>query len=235
MKAGIIAAGKGSRLAAGGILTPKPLVQVGGQTLVARALHEAAGAGAERAALITSPAFPEVAAYLRGGTWPLPVDLTVWDSPNSLESFLALAPYLDCPFLLLTVDAVFAPGAVGRFVTQARSAPARGALGLTTFQEDESPLYVHLDPEGRITAVGGPDHSGYITAGCYYFQPEVFQWQPRAQSLGLTALRQFLAMLAQDAYPLVGLDVGSAVDVDRPGDLARAEELLLTGRLPCPP
>jgi len=234
MKAGIIAAGQGSRLAQGGILTPKPLVRVGGQTLVARALNEAAGAGAERAALITTPAFPEVGAYVRGHTWPLPVDLVVWDSPNSLESFLALAPYLDCPFLLLTVDAVFAPGALARFVEQARRAPARGALGLTTFQEDESPLYVHLDHEGRVLAVGRPDFSPYITAGCYYFHPEVFTWQPRARTLGLAALRQFLALLAREGYPLAGLDVGPAVDVDRPGDLARAEELLQTGQLPCP-
>jgi NDP-sugar pyrophosphorylase family protein len=234
MKAGIIAAGKGSRLAQGGILTPKPLVRVGGQTLVERALHEAAAAGAERAALITTPAFPEVAAYLRGRAWPLPLDLMVWDSPNSLESFLALAPCLDCPFLLLTVDAIFAPRALGRFVSRAQAAPPLGALGVTTFKEDESPLYVHLDPEGRVLAVGQPEPSPYITAGCYYFQPEVFQWQNRARALGLAALRQFLALLAREGYPLIGLDVGPAVDVDHPGDLARAEELLRTGRLPCP-
>jgi NDP-sugar pyrophosphorylase family protein len=234
MKAGIIAAGKGSRLAQGGISIPKPLLQVGGQPLVARALNEAAGAGAQRATIITTPAFPEVGAYIEGHAWPLPVDLVVWDSPNSLESLLALAPYLDSPFLLLTVDAIFAPGALSRFVGQAQISPALGALGVTTFQEDESPLYVQMKADGRVLAVGQPEFSPYITAGCYYFRPEVFTWQSRARALGLEALRQFLALLAKEGYPLVAIDVGPAVDLDRPGDIARAEQLLQTGKLPCP-
>ena len=56
MKAGILAAGRGRRLAQGGVAVPKPLVRVGGQTLVGRALDGAAAAGAERAAIITKPA-----------------------------------------------------------------------------------------------------------------------------------------------------------------------------------
>ena len=55
--------------------------------------------------MITTPVFPEVAEYIKGNVWPLPIDLLVWDSPNSLESLLALKPYLYTPFLLLTVDA----------------------------------------------------------------------------------------------------------------------------------
>jgi NDP-sugar pyrophosphorylase family protein len=234
MKAGIIAAGRGSRLVQGGIAIPKPLLPVGGQTLVGRALHEAAGAGAQRAALITTPIFPEVVAYIEEHSWPLPVHLVVWESPNSLESLFALAPYLDSQFLLLTVDAIFAPGALHRFVDQARMAPGLGALGVTTFQEDESPLYVQIGAKGRVMAVGQPHFSPYITAGCYYFHPEVFTWQSRARTLGLAALRQFLALLAKDGYPLVTIDVGPAVDLDRPGDISRAEELLQTGNLPCP-
>ncbi len=234
MKAGILAAGRGRRLAQGGMAVPKPLVRVGGQTLVARALNEAAAAGAQRAAIITTPVFPEVADYIRGHPWPLPVDLTVWDSPNSLESLWALGPYLDTPFLLLTVDAVFAPGALQGFAAQAREAKTSGALGLTAFQEDESPLYVRVGAEGRVISVGQPQASPFITAGCYYFLLEIFTWRARSRSLGLTALREFLALLARVGYPLLGIDVGPAVDVDHPSDIARAEELLKTGTLPWP-
>ncbi len=235
MKAGILAAGKGRRLAQGGLAVPKPLVKVGGQTLAARALEGAAAAGAQRAAIITTPFFPEVAQYIRGHSWPLPVDLTVWDSPNSLESLWALGPYLDTPFLLLTVDAVFPSGALPRFVSQARDAKTSGALGLTTFQEDESPLYVQMEAEGRVISVGPPHVTPFITAGCYYFLPEIFTWRARSRSLGLKALREFLALLAREGYPLLGIEVGPAVDVDTPADIARAEALLKTGTLPCPP
>lgn len=234
MKVGIIAAGRGRRLAQGGIAIPKPLVKVGGRTLVGRALEEAAAAGARGGAVITTPVFPEVAEYIKGNVWPLPIDLLVWDSPNSLESLLALKPYLDTPFLLLTVDAILAKGALSRFVSQAQAAPALGVLGLTSFQEDESPLYVEVGAQDRVISVGQPQVSPFITAGCYYFHPQVFAYEPRARELGLGALRQFLAMLARDKYPLMGVDVGPAVDVDCPADIERGELLLSTGTLPWP-
>lgn len=231
MKAAIIAAGQGRRLVQGGLSVPKPLVTVGGHTLVGRALNEAAAAGAEKAALITTPVFPEVVSYIQDHVWPLPVDLVVWDSSNSLESLLALKPYLDSPFLLLTVDAVFAPGALRRFVSQAQGTAAAGVLGLTTFQEDEAPLYVQVSPQGRVIKVGQPEFSPFITAGCYYFHSQVFEWESRARDLKLDALRKFLALLAAEGYPLIGIEIGPAVDVDHPADIARAELLLKTGRL----
>jgi NDP-sugar pyrophosphorylase family protein len=152
----------------------------------------------------------------------------VWESPSSLDSFLALRPYLDEPFLLLTVDAVLAPGALAAFVAEARQAPTSGALGITTFQDDEKPLYVELDPTGRILAVGrGP--SRYITAGCYFFQPQVFAFESLAKARKLRALRQFLGMLVEEGFSLQGLDVGPGVDVDHPEDIARAEAFLREG------
>lgn len=230
MKAGIIAAGVGSRLTQGGVAIPKPLVKVGGETLIARAIQGAAQAGAQRVALIVNPIFPDLVAYLNETSWPVPLDLQVWESPSSLDSFLALRPYLDEPFLLLTVDAVLAPGALAAFVAEARQAPTSGALGLTTFQDDEKPLYVELDQTGRILAVGRHKRP-YITAGCYFFQPQVFAFETLAKARKLQALRQFLGMLVDEGFSLQGLDVGPGVDVDHPEDIARAEAFLREGPL----
>lgn len=228
MRAGIIAAGVGSRLAQGGIDVPKPLVKVGGETLIGRAIQGAAQAGAKRVALIVNPVFPDLVAYLNETSWPVPLDLLVWESPSSLDSFLALRSYLDEPFLLLTVDAVLAPGALAAFVEQARQAPTSGALGITTFQDDEKPLYVELDATGRILGVGRGE-SPYITAGCYFFQPQVFFFETLARNRNLQALRQFLGMLVEEGFSLQAIDVGSGVDVDHPQDIARAEAFLREG------
>ncbi len=228
MKAGILAAGVGSRLALGGIATPKPLVRVAGDTLIGRVIREAAAAGATSVAVITTPALPEVAAYLRREAWPVPLALLEWESPHSLASLLALKSYLDEPFLLSTVDAVLAPGALARFAAAARIAPTPGALGLTRVIDDEKPLYVEVALNGRVTSVG-KGKSPWITAGCYYFSPRVFDYEAAAAAQGLAALRQFLAFLVEAGFALTGLDVGPAVDVDHPADIARAEAFLRSG------
>ncbi len=230
MKAGIIAAGVGSRLAQGGVATPKPLVRVAGDTLIGRVIREAAAAGATALAVIVSPVFPEVAHYLRREVWPLPLALLEWASPHSLASLLALRPYLDEPFVLSTVDAVLAPGALARFAAAAHAAATDGALGLTACIDDEKPLYVELAADGRITSVGR-GKSPWITAGCYFFSPRVFDFEAAARHRGLSALRQFLAFLVEAGFSLQGIDVGPAVDVDHPGDIARAEAFLQSGFL----
>jgi len=228
VKAGILAAGLGSRLAQGGIRVPKPLVEVAGDTLIGRVIREAAAAGATAVAIITTPVHPQVAAYLRSRPWPLPVSLREWDSPHSLASLLALRPYLDEPFLLSTVDAVLAPGALAGFAARARSLAGLGALGLTRHLDDDKPLYATPGEDGRILRLGtGP--SPWITAGCYYFLPRVFEYEAAARARGLTALRQFLAFLVEAGETLWGLDVGPAVDVDHPEDIARAAAFLAGG------
>ncbi len=216
----------GRRLAQGGVMVPKPLVRLLGETLIGRAIREAAQAGAGRVAIIVNPRFPEVISHLSARTWPVQVDLIIWDSPSSLESFLALRPYLrSAPFLLLTVDAVLAPGALAAFVEKARQVQAAGALGITTLIDDEKPLYVEVDEEGGVLALGSHP-SPYITAGCYFFQPQVYDYEALAREQGLKALREFLGMLIREAFPLQGIHVGPAVDVDHPEDIARAEACL---------
>lgn len=226
MKAGIIAAGVGSRLAQGGVTVPKPLVRLLGETLIGRAIREAAQAGAQRLAIIVNPRFPAVISHLSRSSWPVPLDLLVWDSPNSLESFLALKPYLQTdPFFLLTVDMVLASGALAAFVAKSCQVPAAGALGITDFIDDEKPLYVELDHTGRVQALGGGSGS-YITAGCYFFPPQVFDFEIPARKRNLKALREFLGLLVEEGFPLQGIQVGPAVDVDHPEDIARAEAFL---------
>ena len=231
MKVGIIAAGKGERLAQGGIATPKPLVVVDGTPLIARIINAAARLGATSIACIVNNETPETAHYLRSTTWPLPLDLVVRTTPSSMESLFCLAPLLSVntePFLLFTVDAVFGYSIVENFVQQARQvSDAHGALALTDHIDDEKPLWTAVDEHLKITAMG-PAAAGsrYVTAGFYYFTPTVFAEVAAARALRLNALRQFLGLLLDKGYGLYGVPVPKTLDVDYPEDIAKAEAYL---------
>ncbi len=228
MKAAILAAGLGERLAAGGVAVPKPLVTVAGEPLIARAIRAAAAAGAAAVACIVNDRQPAVAEYLRAHSWPVPLELLVRTTASSMESLFALAPLLTSdPFLLLTVDAVCAPGNLPRFLSRARRLPAAaGVLALTRFVDDEKPLWVQLAAGGRIAAFGEPGRPRLVTAGFYYFRPEIFSRMAAARAVGLGALRQFLSLLAASGLPLYGVPVARTMDIDRPQDLQRAEAWL---------
>jgi NDP-sugar pyrophosphorylase family protein len=229
MKAGIIAAGLGERMARGGIKTPKPLVRIAGKPLISRIISVAARLGASSIACIVNAENMAVAGYLKEGSWPLPLDVIVRTTPNSMESLFALAPLLsDEPFILFTVDVVASYDTMQDFLDRARRLDnGCGALALTGFIDDEKPLWVSTNETGRIMAIGNQAKgSRYITAGFYYFSPEIFDLASSASGNGLKALRQFLGLLIDSGYPLYGIPVSKTLDVDLPEDIAKAETFL---------
>jgi NDP-sugar pyrophosphorylase family protein len=228
VKAGIIAAGLGDRFRGAGITTPKPLIRVGGKTLIGRAIESAVAAGAEAVALIVNAEFPEVARYVREERWPVPIELTVRTTPNSMESFFALAPSLgDSPFLLTTVDAITAKGTLAALARAGLAAGPTGTLAVTSFVDDEKPLWVRLDARAKIVALGAEgEGSGLVTSGAYFFFPDVYDHLAEARRQELAALRVFLGLLLKQGASLFGFQAGTSVDVDRPEDVAVAERFL---------
>jgi N-acetyl-alpha-D-muramate 1-phosphate uridylyltransferase len=223
--AGILAAGHGERFARAGVAVAKPLLRVGGKALIERAIETAAAAGAARVAVIVNAERPEVAAFVQGRVWPVPVALTVRTTASSLESLLALAPELaGRPFLLLTVDAILAAEIVRDLARSALDSGADGVLGVTRFVHDETPLRAALDGEGRIVALGaGAEQSPWITSGVYFFAARVLERADAARARRLGRLRDFLAFLVERGLDLRAHPTGESIDVDDPEDLVLAE------------
>ena len=228
MKAAVIAAGRGERLLKGGIAQPKPLVTVNGEPLIARTIRAAANVGATSVACIVNDLYPSVADYMRSTTWPVPLELVVKTTVNSMESLLGLAHLLTEPFILLTVDAIYPFDTLERFVTEAKDIhAAHGVLALTRFVDDEKPLWAKIDSGRRITALGdNAIPTPFVTAGFYYFLPDIFKEMEMARSGNLNALRQFLRHLMENGYALYGLEVPKTIDVDYPEDVEKAEAFL---------
>ena len=229
MKAGIIAAGLGERFRRAGVTTPKPLLVVGGKTLLERAIGSAAAAGADEVALIVNAESREAERYVRERSWPVPVRVTVKTTPSSMESFFTIEPELrDSPFLLLTVDAITAEGTLATLARAGLAAGPSGTLAVTDFVDDEKPLWVRVGAGGEIVALGtSAAGSGWVTSGTYFFFPEVYAHVAEARRRGLGALREFLALLLEKSCRLSAISVGKSVDVDRPEDVEVAERFLL--------
>ena len=229
MKAAIISAGIGERLALGGVETPKPLLQVGGSPLIVRIINAAAKLGMSSVACIVNDVQPAVAEFLQSRSWPIPLELKIKTTPSSMESLFCLEPFLrQESFLLFTVDSVFAFSALNDFLSQAKNLnKGAGVLALTDYIDDEKPLWVRLDEGGRIIAMGdAAKGSRYVTAGFYYFTPDIFSLVDAARKQRLTALRQYLGLLVSRGYDLCGLPGPKAVDVDYPEDIQKAEAFL---------
>lgn len=229
---GIIAAGLGERLQAGGIATPKPLIEVGGRPLIARAIDTLRAAGATGIACIVNAESDRVRRYVEETTWPLPVTVLQRTTRSSAESFLALRPWLaGAPFLLTTVDTICAPSAVTALVAYARARHPRGSvLGITRTIDDEKPLWVEVDGDDRIRSLDDAARALHVTAGVYFLQPLVYSLADVGGLGGLSAFRHILGSLLGHGHELWGFDVGASIDVDRPQDIAAAERLLGVSR-----
>jgi NDP-sugar pyrophosphorylase family protein len=229
MKMGIIAAGTGERIARGGVTIPKPLLPVGGRPLIARIIDGAARLDVTSVACIVNDLSPSVAGFLQSSAWPVDLELIVKTTPSSMESLFSLAPLLsDEPFILFTVDVVAGHKTIEDFLLGARCmADATGVLALTEHIDDEKPLWVTMDGNNRITAMGeAAKGSRYVTAGFYYFTPDIFSLVDAARARKFGALRQFLGLLVERGYVLNGLPVPKTMDVDYPEDVAKAEAFL---------
>lgn len=227
MNAGIIAAGEGTRLAAAWPGTVKPLVPVAGFPLIGWTARGLLAGGAKRIVVLLNSKGGKAKEFLKTEFKSTEWEFLEADTASSWESFRLVAGALSKgnrePFLISTVDCLLPPGAVARFVSGARELTA---LALTTFIDDEKPLWADLEADGRISALG-PDarRRRHATAGLYRLGPDLAGRMPQAAAF--PNLRSYWRSIVLSGTPVAGVDLGKTLDVDRPEDLRAAEEFLL--------
>ena len=225
LRGGIIAAGDGRRLRDAGVTIPKPLVPVGGVPLIESVLRNFIAADIRTIVVIVNEQEQDCVDWVRRRFPDLDCDFIVKSTRSSLESFREVTARLGAgPSLVSTVDAWCRPEDFQRFVSAAVSRPAGvSVLAVTPFVDDEKPLWVRLDDDGRIREIGG-SHGDAVTAGMYLLSD-------RARSLAVSAdlprLRDYLAWLLTQGETLYGEIIETVVDVDRPADIAVAEGLVM--------
>ncbi len=236
----ILAAGRGERLRAQGADLPKPLVTLGGETLLARQARMLREAGADRVVAVVNS---ETAGLIERDGIELPewLSLGMRDTPNSMETLFELGQHLATRwFLAATVDAILARGEMKRFAEQALAlvshqphARADGALGVVRWRGDERPLFVDVDGGGTIRRLGAAS-GAIVTAGVYFLPSSIFTFRERARSCRLSALARNLPR--QDwvewGVRLHAIELDGVIDIDEARDLEAAR--LMVAREPNP-
>lgn len=242
MNFGIIAAGEGSRLVQEGVAFPKPLVPLNGEPMIGRLVRIFQENGAGRISIIVNEQMPEVREFVENLSKEIsiPVDLVVKTTPSSMHSFYELGKLLKGHgrFIVTTVDTIFREPDFSGYVKAYSDAAADvdGMMAVTSFVDDEKPLYVETDQEMNITAfldksaVNGDEKDAvvreFVSGGIYGLGDKAVDVLDECLKNGVSRMRNYQRALVSAGLRLKACDMGKIIDVDHAGDIAKAEQFL---------
>lgn len=232
----IIAAGEGSRLVQEGVALPKPLVDLDGRPMIRRLIDMMCQCRAESVSVIVNEQMTDVRSYLESLSLPVPLRLVVKTTPSSMHSFYEVSSAIPLEgtsdrFVLTTVDTIFHADDFRAYVSAFADAPAEtaGFMGVTTYIDDEKPLYVDVDtPSMRITAFRDAPWSGarYISGGIYGLDARALGVLERCMAAGTSRMRNYQRALVEAGLDLRAYPFSKVIDVDHAGDIEKARTFI---------
>jgi len=236
----IIAAGKGSRLVDHG--EPKPLVSLGGATLIERVMCTVATAGIRRFSVVTGYLAGEIERFVPAS--PLLAGLDVrfirnedWERANGL-SVACAAPHLGGHFVLLMSDHLFD----GEILTRLLAAPiGDDEVILAVDSRVRNHPSADLDDVTKVRVEGGAirdigkeltEYNAFDT-GIFLCTPALFGALDESFRGGDFSLSGGIRVLASRGKARV-FDIGSALWIDVDDNLAYAKAEALFTSPPAP-
>ena len=230
----VLAAGLGTRMRPLTDRIPKPLVTLGGRTLLDHVLDRLAAAGIGRAVVNVHHLADQIEAHLKTRAEPA---ITISDERGAIletgGGVLKALPVLGgSPFMVHNSDSVWTEGPRSnlRLLMEAW-APRRMDGLLLLARRDLSIGYdgrgdYHMDASGRLRRRSGSEETPYVFAGVSILKPQLFEGvTERAFSL----VRTFDRAGAQNALHGVVLE-GTWMHVGTPEALTEAESHLNEGQ-----
>lgn len=230
MNYAIIAAGEGSRLVQEGVQLPKPLVQLNGTPMIQRLIDIFLRCNAESISVIVNEQMTRVREYLEQLKLPVPLHLIVKSTPSSMHSFYEVSRNFKFgKFCLTTVDTIFREDEFCRYVEAFEADRTMdGYMAVTSFIDDEKPLYIDVDSDLRITAFKDSPWDGvkYISGGVYGLTAPALAVLERCMEQGVSRMRNYQRALVESGLNLRAYPFDKIIDVDHAGDIAVAEQFI---------
>lgn len=233
MNFAIIAAGEGSRLVQEGVALPKPLVDLDGRPMIGRLIDIFTACRAESISIIVNEQMTQVRQYLeeRVRTSQVPIRLVVKSTPSSMHSFYEVSSIFPAgsKFILTTVDTIFRQQEFERYARAfADDDTADGYMAVTSFIDDEKPLYIDVNTDMDITAFRDEPWPGarYISGGIYGLTTPALDILSVCMDRGVSRMRNYQRALVAAGLRLKAYPFDKIVDVDHAGDIDTARAFL---------
>lgn len=239
----ILAGGRGSRLAADGVKTPKALVEVAGRPQVVHLAQMFVALGCETVTCMVRDGIPTDWSARAGAN----VTVRTCHTPSSLHTLVAgFAVVPPGPVFCAMVDTVMPAADWQRLyqaVTQRLATGSLAVLAVTRFVDDDLPVYVARDAAGFATEIadrapptpppsaGSPTGGPVVTGGVYGFSPVARRLAGVAVA-SLHRMRAFLKLLVELKVPVATVEVPRIIDLDHKRDLVAAESWLAAAKAP---
>lgn len=185
---------------------------------------------AESVSIIVNEEMSQVYDFLKTLALPVPLNIVRKSTPSSMHSFYALKPYLSQgKFCLTTVDTIFDEkefaGYIDSFQNESR---ADGVFAVTSYIDDEKPLYVETDARDRITGfLDSTENPHYISGGIYALKPEkAFDVLDNCIKNGIFRMRNYQRELINHKFSIHAHAFSKILDVDHAEDIIKAELFL---------
>jgi len=259
----LIAAGEGSRLKEEGIAAPKPLVSIQGMPMIERLIGIFMRNGARNISVICNEQMSEVQEFLRnlsqsdllnatdetGVPYRCSLNVIVRTTASSMHSLAALEEVIpEGRFCLTTVDTIFQESEFSAFVRSFASldeTEGDGLFAVTSFVDDEKPLWVGISPQKSSCAHGAHSEelvvtgffdsidqmdaaeNGMVSGGIYCLDTRTaFPVLRDCLSKGQSRLRNYQRALIAAGLKLRAYVFPKIMDIDHVSDIEKAEAWL---------
>lgn len=226
MNYAIIAAGEGSRLAQEGVKLPKPLVELNGTPMIKRLIDIFMRCNATSLSVIVNEEMTQVREYLESLTLPVSFNLVVKSTPSSMHSFYEVSrSFKEGKFCLTTVDTIFHETEFREYIKAFETDDsADGYMAVTSFIDDEKPLYIDTDKQMQITAFRDKPWDGvkFISGGIYGLTAPALDVLQKCMNEGVSRMRNYQRALVEAGLHLKAYQFDKIVDVDHAGDIVTA-------------